>query len=77
MLLRDRSCDILVKNVAAFCPCPKSLPEANVKSFGLIPLVEEVAKQPSILRSLALWLLVSTCYESVRTNKSRSIKKKY
>ena len=26
MLLRDRSCDILAKNVAAFCPCPKSLP---------------------------------------------------
>ena len=45
---KDWSCDILVKKVTAFCPCPKSLPEAKVKSFGLIPLTEEISKQPSI-----------------------------
>ena len=28
---RDCFCGILVKNVAAFCPCLKSLPEAKVK----------------------------------------------
>ena len=28
---RDCSCGSLVKNVAAFCPCPKNLPEAKVK----------------------------------------------
>lgn len=26
---------ILVKKMAAFCPCPKSLPEAKVKKFVL------------------------------------------
>ena len=29
MLPRDHSCDILVKNMTGFCPCPKNLPEAN------------------------------------------------
>ena len=48
MLPRDCSCDILVKEMPAFCPCPKSLPEAKVKSFGLILLAEEILKQPSI-----------------------------
>ena len=33
MLPRDHSCDILVKKVAAFCPCLKSLPEAKVNIF--------------------------------------------
>lgn len=34
---RDHSCDTWVKNAAALCTCPKSLPEAKVKRFGLIP----------------------------------------
>ena len=58
MLPRDHSCDILVKKVAAFCPCTKILPEAKVKSFGLIPLAEEISKQPSL--DSAVWLLVLT-----------------
>ena len=58
MLPRDCSCDILVKKVAAFCPCPKNLPEAKVKSFELNPLAE-VSKQPSIDSSI-VWLLVLT-----------------
>ena len=33
---RDHSCDILSKNVIDFCPCPKNLPEAKLKSFGLM-----------------------------------------
>jgi hypothetical protein len=36
MGLKDCSCDILVKNVAAFCHCRKSLPEAKVKRFRLL-----------------------------------------
>jgi hypothetical protein len=40
--------DILMMNVAAFCPCPKSLPEAKVKRFRLIALAKEISKQPSI-----------------------------
>ena len=38
------SCDILVKNVATFCPCLENLPGAKVKSSGLIPLVEKNLK---------------------------------
>lgn len=55
---RDRSCDVLVKNVGAFCPCPKILPEAKVKSFKFIPWAEEISKQPSI--DSVVWLLVLT-----------------
>jgi hypothetical protein len=35
--------------MAAFCPCPKkNLPEAKLKSFGLMVLAEEISRQPSI-----------------------------
>ena len=56
VLPRDWSYDILVKKVAAFCPCPRSLPESKVKSFGIILLAEEISKQPS--RDSEVWLLV-------------------
>ena len=55
MLLLHFSCDILVKKVAAFCHCPRSLSETKVKRFGLIPLAEEISKQPSL--DSALWSL--------------------
>lgn len=45
---RDNSCDSLAKTVVAFCPCPKNLPEANVKSFILTLLAEVVSRQPDI-----------------------------
>ena len=54
---KDRFCGILVKNVAAFCPHLKSLPEAKVKKLGLIALIaltKEVSKKPS--RDFVLWL---------------------
>ena len=38
---RDCSCDSLVKNVASFCSCPKTLPEDKLKNFELIPLADE------------------------------------
>ena len=44
ILPRDYFCDVLVKQVAAFCSCLKSLPEDKVKSFELIPLAEEISK---------------------------------
>ena len=56
---RDHFYDILVKNVAAFCPCLKSLPEAKVKRFGLIPLAEKIISKQSSINSV-LWLLVIT-----------------
>ena len=39
---RDHSCDTLAMNVAAFCPCPKNLPEAKLKSSRLISLAKEI-----------------------------------
>ena len=41
-------CDILVKNVAAFCPCSNSLPEAKVKSFWINCIGRGNLKQPII-----------------------------
>jgi hypothetical protein len=37
---RDCSCDVLVKNVAVFCPCLKRLPEAKLKRFQLVALMK-------------------------------------
>jgi hypothetical protein len=44
---RERFCGILMKNVAAFCPCLKSLPESKVKIFILIALTMEPSKKKS------------------------------
>ena len=41
-----------------FCFCLKSLPEAKLKSFGLILLAEEISKQPTF--DSEVWLLVFT-----------------
>ena len=43
-----------MKNVATFCPCLKSLPEAKLKRLRLIALTKEVSKKPS--RDFVLWL---------------------
>jgi hypothetical protein len=53
---KDCFCGILVKNVATFYPCLKSLP-GKVKRLGLIALIaltKEVSKKPS--RDFVLWL---------------------
>ena len=56
MWSKNRSCDILVKNVTIFCPCPKSLPKSKVKQFGLSSLAEEISEEPSIYS--VLWLVL-------------------
>jgi hypothetical protein len=38
-----------------FCPCPKDLPEANLKWFVLMALAEEISRQHSI--DFVGWLL--------------------
>lgn len=38
----------ILENETAFCPCPKNLLEAKLKSFGLISLAEEIPRQLSI-----------------------------
>ena len=62
-------CDILVKNVAAFCPCLKSLPEAKVKRFRLIALKKEVSKQPGV--NSAVWLLRFTLIKNILMKRSK------
>ena len=54
-LPRDFSCNILVKNVADFCPY---LQEAKMKVFESIPQAEEISKQPRI--DSVVWSLVLT-----------------
>lgn len=44
---RNYAYDTLAKNVAAFCPCPKNLPEAKLKGSGLLSLAEEISRQPN------------------------------
>ena len=43
---RDYFCSILVKNVVAFCPCLKSLPEVKVMLFFMSCLGHGVFSQP-------------------------------
>ena len=38
-------CGVLTRNISAFCPCSKNLPEAKLKSFGLMVLAEEISRQ--------------------------------
>lgn len=47
-LARGHSFDTLGRNLAVFCPCPKILPEAKLKSSRLVPLLEETARQDNI-----------------------------
>jgi hypothetical protein len=58
---KDWFCGILVKNVATFCPCLKSLPEAKVKRLILSTLTKEVSKKPS--RDVVLWLSYEEKFE--------------
>jgi hypothetical protein len=39
----DCSCDILVKNVADFCPCLKNLSMDKVKRFRIVSLTKETS----------------------------------
>jgi hypothetical protein len=52
MGLRDSFCDILVKNIPAFCPCLKSVPEPKVKRFISIPLTKKLSKKKKVQQRL-------------------------
>jgi hypothetical protein len=65
-------CGILVKNVAAFCPLLKSLPEAKVKRLRLIALTKEVLEMPII--DFVLWLCLM---KSILNKHSKLRKEKY
>jgi hypothetical protein len=62
---RDCFCAILVKNVATFCPCLKSLPEAKGKRLKLIALTKEVSETP--LLDFVLWLNLMKSFLNKRT----------
>ena len=72
---RDCLCDILVKNMAAFCHCLKSLPETKVNRFRLIALPQEVSKQPGI--NSAVWLLKFTLQKNILMKRSKRRKEKH
>ena len=55
---KDCFCGIVVKNVATFCPCMKSLPEAKVKRLRLIAKTKEVSETSIIDFLLGLNLLM-------------------
>jgi hypothetical protein len=48
--------EVSEKNVAAFCPYLKSLPEAKVKRLSLITMAKEISKQPLI--DFILWFII-------------------
>ena len=77
MLPRDLSCDILVKKVATFCSCPKNLPKAKMKRFGLIPLAEKISKQPNIdsVEGLLVLRLIMIYNEKEKTKEKRRTRK--
>ena len=68
---KDCFCGILVKNVAAFCPCLKSLPEAKVKRFIVTELTKKISKEPSI--DFVLWfsLMKSVLMRSIKLRKEK------
>ena len=63
---RDCFCGILVKNVAAFGPCLKSLPESKVKRFILITLNKRSLKKGP----QRLWLSLMKSYKQGYKGKS-------
>ena len=64
----------MVKNVAAFCPCLKSLPEAKVKRFRLIALIKEVSKQLSIDFVLQFILMKNILIKHSKLRKEKNTK---
>ena len=61
-----------MKNVATFCPCLKSLPEAKVKRLRLIALTKEVSETPII--DFVLWL---SLMKNILNKHSKLRKEKY
>ena len=68
---RNCFCGILVKNVATFCPCLKSLPGVKVKTLRLILLTKEVSESPTI--DFVLWV---SLMKSILNNLSKMRKEK-
>ena len=70
---RDYLCDVLAKNVSAFCPCPKNLLETKLNCLLQISLAEEISTQTNM--NSVMWCLVVTLIW-VYNEKSKQGKKK-
>jgi hypothetical protein len=68
---RECFCNILVTNVAAFCPSLKSLPESKVKRFLLIALTKRDSKKPSRHFVLCLSLMKSILKKHSKLRKEK------
>jgi hypothetical protein len=75
MWLRDCFGDILVKNVAAFCPYPKSLLKAKVNRIILIALAKKISKETGI--NSVVWLLKLTLIKGILMKRNKLGKEKY
>jgi hypothetical protein len=55
-IMRPRDCfsGILLKNMTAFCPSLKSVPDAKVNKLGLMTLVKEISEMP--ITDFVFWL---------------------
>jgi hypothetical protein len=69
---RDCFCSTLLKNLATFCTCLKSLPEANVKRLRLITLTKKVSE--TLIIDFVLWL---SLMKSILNKLSKFRKEKY
>lgn len=64
----------LPKDVAAFCPCLKNMPEAKLEGFVLISVAEEFLRQPYI--DCVMWLLVVTLIQIYKKKRSQAKRNK-
>jgi hypothetical protein len=60
---------MLVKNMASFCHCPKTLPGAKVKRFRIFALMKGVTKQLGI--NSVVWFLKFTLMRSILMKRSK------
>lgn len=67
----------LAENIPTFFPCPEILQETKVKGTGLIDLVEEISKQPSVLTVPLLAAFSQTYSENGGKQQTRIIRKPF
>lgn len=70
---RDTSCDILTKNVPAFCPSPKDLLEPNLERFDLIAWAEEISWQPTVDSVMCFVIIIMQVYSKKEQVRQKAI----
>lgn len=64
MLITKLQTILVLKNVTAFCPFPKKLPEDKPFKNGLFSLVEEISRQ-SYADSVSWLLVILNCISQI------------